>query len=150
MLLSPEPKEDKIVAAVLIKHVFCQNLLHGVILKEEDDEQDRPRERKNDSRVGLESRDCFASRVVRGENKGRRISFAYPACHPDLSGDLRVSTAELGKYVLILQGWVYETGRGGGVGTLRGGSMWGKRVASDPIYMFALCQRCCVKRDCNP
>ncbi len=39
---------------------------------------------------------------------------------------------------------------GGGVGTLGGRSLWGKRVASDPIYMFALCQRCCVKRDCNP
>ncbi len=38
----------------------------------------------------------------------------------------------------------------GGGGTLGGGSVWGKRVASDPIYMFALCQRCCVKRDCNP
>lgn len=111
--VSPKPKYDQFVAAVLIKLVFCQNLLHSVILTEKEDEQDGLRERKNDSIAGLESRDCFTSRVVWGENKGRRISFAYPACHPDLSGELHLSTAELGKYVLILQGCVYEVGGGG-------------------------------------
>lgn len=34
---------------------------------------------KSESREGLEMRDCFASRVVWGENKGRRIFICIPS-----------------------------------------------------------------------
>ncbi len=118
-----------------------------MILTEEEDEQDRLRERKNDSIAGLESRECFASRVVWGENKGRRISFAYPACHPDLSGEVRLSTAELGKYVLILQGWVYEAGGGG----WRGYAWWKESVGQEGgirphLHVCAVPEVLCKKR----